>query len=63
MTVPTCYLGKLFGAKLVYIESGGNVYTPTLTGKLMYPIADLFIVQWEPALKFFPKAILGGPLI
>ena len=32
----------------------------SLTGKLMYPLADLFLVQWEDMLKVFPKAIYAG---
>lgn len=62
VAVPTCILGKLMGAKLIYIESGGQVYSPSLSGRLVYPFADLFIVQWKPALKNFPKAKYGGPL-
>ncbi|MFZ5516799.1 MAG: PssD/Cps14F family polysaccharide biosynthesis glycosyltransferase [Candidatus Zhuqueibacterota bacterium] len=62
VAVPTCIIGKLFGAKLVYIESGGQVYTPSLSGRLVHRFADLFLVQWEPALKNFPNAVYGGPL-
>ena len=62
VTVCTSLLGKLLGAKLIYIESGGNVFTPSLTGRILYPFADLFIVQWQPMLKNFKKAILGGPI-
>lgn len=63
VAVPTCILGKLMGAKLIYIESGGQVYTPSLSGRILYPFADLFLVQWKPALKNFPKAKYGGPLL
>ena len=62
VAVPTCILGKLFGAKVIYIESGGQVYTSSLSGKIVYLFADLFLVQWQPALKNFPKAVYGGPL-
>lgn len=62
VAVATCLLGKLLGAKLIFIESGGQVYTPSLSGRIVYPFADLFIVQWKPALQNFPKAIYGGPL-
>jgi beta-1,4-N-acetylglucosaminyltransferase len=57
---PICLLGKLMGKKVVYIESFARVDSPSLTGKLMYGIADLFIVQWEEMLQFFPKAVYGG---
>ena len=63
VAVPTCILGKLLGKKLVYIESGGQVYTPSLSGRIVYRFADLFMVQWKPGLKNFPKARYGGPLI
>jgi len=56
-------LGKLLGAKLIFIESGARVTTPSKTGRFLYRYADLFIVQWQPVLKHYPKAILGGPLL
>ena len=59
---PMCYLGKLFGSKIIYIETFANSSTRTVTGRLVYPIADLFIVQWEEMLKLYPKAVLGGPI-
>lgn len=59
---PMCYLGKLFGSKIIFIETFANRNTKTVTGKLVYPIADLFIVQWEEMLKIYPKAVLGGSI-
>lgn len=59
-TLPCCVLGKLLGIRLVFIESFAKLNTPTLTGKLVYRFADLFIVQWEPMLKHYPKAVYGG---
>ena len=58
--VPMCYIGKLFFRKIIYIETFANTNTKTLTGKLIYPIANVFIVQWESMLKLYPKAIYGG---
>lgn len=60
--VPICYLGKLFGTKIIYIETFANSNSKTLTGKLIYPIANLFIVQWESMLKLYPKAKFGGSI-
>lgn len=56
VAVPFFYVGKLFGAKTVYIEVFDRIDKPTLTGKLVYPITDLFIVQWEEMKKIYPKA-------
>ena len=58
--VPMCYIWKLFRSKIIYIETFANLETKTLAGKLVYPIADLFIVQWESMLKLYPKAVYGG---
>ena len=56
VTVPFFYLGKLFGAKTIYIEVFDRIDKPTLTGRLVYPITDKFIVQWEEMKKVYPKA-------
>lgn len=59
-TFPICLLGKLMGKKIVYIESFARIDEGSLTGKLLYRIADLFIVQWQEMLKVFPNAVYGG---
>ena len=60
--VPMCYIAKLFGKKVIFIETFANRNSKTLSGKLVYPIADLFIVQWEEMLKLYPKAVYGGAI-
>ncbi|HEX2945827.1 MAG TPA: PssD/Cps14F family polysaccharide biosynthesis glycosyltransferase [Clostridia bacterium] len=61
-TVPFCLIAKLSGRKLVFIESYAKVNSPTVTGRLMYRIADLFIIQWQQLSRFYPKALLGGSI-
>ena len=61
-TVPICYIAKMFGKKVIFIETFANITTKTLSGKLVYPIADLFLVQWEDMLKLYPKAKYRGGL-
>ena len=60
--VPICYIGKILGCKIIFIETFANRKTKTLSGRLVYPISDLFIVQWEEMLELYPKAILGGSI-
>jgi len=57
---PMCCIGKIFGSKIIYIESFANIHTKTITGRIIYHFADLFIVQWESMLKLYPKAVYGG---
>jgi UDP-N-acetylglucosamine:LPS N-acetylglucosamine transferase len=58
---PICLIAKLRGAKIIYIESFARVKDRSLTGRLVYPFADLFLVQWETLLECYPKAkYVGG---
>ena len=61
VAVPFFYIGKLFKARTVFIEVFDRIDSPTLTGRLVYPVTNDFIVQWEEMKKVYPKAInLGG---
>ena len=57
---PMCCIGKIFGSKIVFIESFANIHSKTATGKIIYHFADLFIVQWESMLELYPDAVYGG---
>lgn len=57
---PMCCLGKIFGSKVIYIETFANMVTKTVTGRLLYPISDLFIVQWESMKELYPNAVFWG---
>ena len=61
VAVPFFYIGKIFGARTIFIEVFDRIDKPTITGKLVYPVSDIFVVQWEEMKKVYPKAInLGG---
>lgn len=62
VAVPFFYLAKLMRKKLVYIEVYDRIEKPTITGRLIYPIADKFIVQWEEQKKVYPRAINLGSI-
>jgi hypothetical protein len=42
-------LGHLAGARVIWLDSITNVHRLSLSGRLVRPFADLFLVQW-PAL-------------
>lgn len=48
--LPMFIVGKIFGSKLIYIESRARVYTASRTGKLICKFCDKLIVQW-PEMK------------
>ena len=64
IAIPFLWFGKLMGAKTVYIESWCRVHTKSLTGLLVYPVVDLFLIQWPSlASEYGPKAKYFGGLI
>lgn len=60
--VPFFWLGKLMGAKTVYIEVFDRVDAPTVSGRMCYPVSDRFIVQWEEMKQVYPKAVNLGSI-
>ncbi|EOT49315.1 hypothetical protein IGK74_001345 [Enterococcus sp. AZ150] len=61
VAVPFFYIGKLFGAKTVYLEVFDRIDSPTLTGKLVKPVTDKFLVQWEELEKIYKNSKnIGG---
>lgn len=60
VAVPFFAVGKLLGAKTVYIEIIDRIDSPTLTGKLVYRMTDVFVVQWPELKQVYPKAVYIG---
>lgn len=60
--LPMCLLMKLFGKKLIYIESFAKVTSATESGRLLYRFADQFYVQWESMKSVYPNAIYKGSI-
>lgn len=63
LAVPFALVGKLFRVPFIFIETAAQVTTPSLTGRLMYHLADKFFYQWKPLERHFPKAEYGGLLL
>lgn len=62
VAVPFFLLGKIMGAKTVYIEVFDRVDKSTLTGRLVCRLTDLFIVQWPEMLDVYPGSINLGSI-
>jgi len=60
--VPVAIVGKLLGATVIFIETFGAVERPTLTGRILYRLADHFFYQWEPLAAFFPRGTYAGSI-
>jgi beta-1,4-N-acetylglucosaminyltransferase len=61
--VPFAAVGKLLGVPAIFIETFTRVTKPSLTGRIMYHLAERLFYQWKPLERFFPNGTYGGPLI
>lgn len=63
ITIPLCYIGKIMGKKIIYMESLTRLNDLSGTGKLIYPISDLFLVQWKKITDKYTNAKYWGKII
>jgi UDP-N-acetylglucosamine:LPS N-acetylglucosamine transferase len=62
LAVPFFIVGRLQRVRLVYVESFTRVQRPALTGRIVYPLADRFFVQW-PRSTSARRAIYAGSVV
>lgn len=53
LAIPFFYLGKLLEIHLIFIESWTRIDNPTFTARAVYPITDVFLVQWPQMRECF----------
>ncbi len=51
--IPSSIIGKILGAKLVYIESYCRAKSKSWSGILLYPFSDVFLVQWPAMVSMY----------
>jgi UDP-N-acetylglucosamine:LPS N-acetylglucosamine transferase len=61
--IPYFWLARLFGAKSAFIEVADRLDRPSLTGRVVSPVATAILVQWPEQQRMYPKATLVGPLL
>jgi beta-1,4-N-acetylglucosaminyltransferase len=55
IAIPFFYIGRLLRIRTIFIECYTRIDKPTITGKLVYPISELFLVLWPEMLTFYGK--------
>lgn len=64
IAIPVFYIAKILRIKTMFIESLCRVEEPSLSGKIVYPVSDVFLVQWKQLLsKFGKKAQYWGNVL
>jgi beta-1,4-N-acetylglucosaminyltransferase len=63
IAVPFFIAGKLLGVRLVYVESVTRVESISLSGRLLYPLADRFFAQWPRSARRLRRAEYAGAIL
>ena len=61
--VPFALVGKLLGIPSIFVESAAQLTTPSLSGRIMYHLADRFFYQWKSLQEVYPDGVYGGLLL
>jgi hypothetical protein len=63
VAVPFFVVARLLGIPTVYVEVFDRIDSPTLTGRLVRPLATRFCVQWPEQQRLYPGSTVIGPLL
>lgn len=63
LAVPFFLIGRLMGIRLVYVESVTRTESISVTGRLVYPLAHRFFVQWPAAAERLERAEYAGAVL
>ncbi len=60
---PFFVVARALGIRTVYLEVYDRISRPTLTGRLCYPLAELFLLQWPEQAASYPRGQVIGCLL
>ena len=55
IAIPLFYFAWAMGIRTIFIETLARIRRPSFTGKMVYPISNLFLVQWEELARVYGK--------
>jgi len=58
-----CFWAKLFGAKVIWVDSIANAEKLSMSGRMIRPFADLILSQWPDVAAKYRKVEYAGELI
>ena len=62
LAVPLALIARLFGIQVMFIETFGAIHRPTLTGRMLYRLANRFVYQWPYLSEHYPSAQYAGTI-
>lgn len=58
-----CLCAKIFGAKVIWVDSVANIKRFSLSGRLIRPVADLFLTQWSELAEQYDNVEYAGTIV
>ena len=58
-----CLIGKLFGAKVVWLDSIANTEKLSFSGRIVRPFANLILTQWPGVAKKYKNVEFAGSVV
>jgi len=62
VAVPFFFIGRLMGARTIFLEVFDRVDSASLTGRLVRPATSLLLLQWEEQRRIYGRGEVIGPL-
>lgn len=62
LAVPFFWTARALGIPTVFIEVYDRIERPSLSGRLVAPIADAVVLQWPSQRPAYPRGVLLGPI-
>lgn len=63
VAVPFLVVAKFLGIRTVYVESIARIEELSLSGRLVKPFADEFLVQWPQLVRASKRAVFRGQVL
>jgi beta-1,4-N-acetylglucosaminyltransferase len=63
VAVPFAWVGRLLGARVVYVESLTRIEQPSLSLRIIAPVANRIYAQWPELQEAVPKARYVGSVV
>jgi len=63
VAVPFVWIGRLFRARVIYIESLSRIDSPSLSCRMIAPVADRLYVQWPELGRALRRARYVGSVL
>jgi len=58
-----CFWGKLFGAKIIWLDSIANTIKLSMSGRMVRVFSDLILSQWPDVAEKYPNVEYVGEVI